>query len=349
MKQIIFINSNKAWGGGEKWHFNMARALAANGHRCRLITNNESELGDRADQAGLEIDRLGISRMSFLNPCTILAMYRLLKKSNSPNIIANLPSDIKLCIMAAKAAGAKKIIYRRGMPRDLKPTLLNKFIFSRVDIFIANSEEIKRTITRYFPELEKKTTIIFNGVHPLEQVNKTENKIFTLGNLGRLVDQKGQQHLIRIAKILKERNFNFKLLIGGSGPRRQKLQQLIKQNDLESCVNLIGLVPSEKFFPGIDLFLLTSHFEGTANALIEALQYQVPAIAFDISSNSEVIGNGVAGYLIPPFDEAEFADRIIRLAGDREDYEKLQKNGKALIVEKFDYSQKVSEVERLLQ
>ena len=351
MKRIAFFNSNKAWGGGEKWHFNMAMALKKQGHHCFLITNIESELAVKAKEAGFDVIEISVGNLSFLNPFKWFKLKKIFNEIKVQNVFMNLPSDVKLCAPIAKVAGVEKTIYRRGMPKDLKNNFINRFVFKRVDTFIANSMEIKRTITKNLPELDNKTQIIFNGVHPLEHEidkNKELSSPLILGNLGRLVEQKGQAQLIDIALELIEKRMHFEIHIAGKGPLQSELEKKIRGNNLGDYVKLLGHVKPEEFFNTLDIFVFTSHFEGSANALIESLQYNIPAIAWDISSNPEVIEDGVNGYLIKPFQVEDFAEKIVKLSEDKEKYQQLKEKAQLTIETKFNYSHKIQEVVNLL-
>lgn len=348
MKKVIFYNSNQAWGGGEKWHFNMAMELKSLGHQSVLITNPNSEIHKRSDNKSLDVIPITTTNLSFINPFKLFKLYRIFKNLKPDAIFLNLPSDVKVCAPIAKLAGVKKVIYRRGMPNPIRNTIINNFIYSKVDIIIANSNEIKKTVTMNMPHLEKKITIVYNGIHPVHFKPKTISPTFRLGNLGRLVEQKGQKHLIDIAKYLKEKQFPFTLSIAGKGQLEDELQDLIIKKNLQNEVKLIGHVEASDFFNSLDAFIFTSHFEGSANALIESLQYGIPPLAFDISSNPEVIVNGLNGYLIPPFDIKEMANRIINLCKNQETYNSMQVEGQKLINAKFLYSEKVKQVLELI-
>ena len=88
----------------------------------------------------------------------------------------------------------------------------------------------------------------------------------------------------------------------------------------------------------IDIFVLTSLHEGTSNVLIEAMAYQKPVVAFNISSNPELILHKETGLLVKPFDTGEFANSIITLAENREMAARYGKNARQRIREKFSTS-----------
>jgi len=348
MKTIVFFNTNEAWGGGEKWHLNMAISLKANSFKVIIICLPNSELAKMAKENDIDFIPISLTNLSFLNPVKILQVRSLLKKVNPFGIFMNLPRDVKICAPLAKSLGIAKVFYRRGMPHPLKNNLVNKFVFKNIDLFIANSEEIKKSIIQNCPELEEKTKIIYNGVIPKENIPKHMNEKLILGNIGRLVEQKGQRDLLKVAKTLKVMNFPFHLYIAGTGPMKEELEQTIKRYGLKDHVELLGHRPANEVFEMIDLFIFTSHFEGSANALIEALQYQKPVVAFDISSNPEVVENGREGILIPPFDCEKMALAITELSIQPELCESFRNNAKAKINSKFNYKNKIQEVIELI-
>lgn len=347
-KSIVFANSNLAWGGGEKWHYQMACALATKGYNVHLIVQPESELSKKVFPKEITLHYIKITKLSFLNIFKRAEIRKLLSNLAPKAIFLNLPADAKAFAPIAKNLGVNKVIYRRGMPHPLKRSLVNKYVFSNIDLFIANSNEIKKSIIKNFPENKEKTIIVYNGVEEKSHIlPKIENKLI-IGNLGRLVEQKGQKHLIEVAKILKKQEFNFKLLIAGTGPLKEQLEIEIKKNSLEDFVELTGHVNPDNFLSKIQLFVFTSYFEGSANALIEANQYGIPSIAFDISSNPEVVINEKNGFLIKPFDEKAMASKIIELGENHELYQKMHKNAKMIVNEKFLYSDKIKEIEKIL-
>jgi len=352
MKKILFINSNKAWGGGEKWHHNMSLAISNSEtkYEVSLLANHESELHYKLKQnKKIKTYSLNLSNISYLNPLKRFKAKQLLRRLKPDVIILNLPSDVKLFAPIAKKIGVEKVIYRRGMPHPIKKNYLNNLTYKNVDLFIANSIEIKKSIIQNYPEFESKVKIIYNGVDFRELTLKEVSSPIILGNLGRLVHQKGQIQLINLAKKLIEKSFNhFVIKIAGKGPLEEELNELIRKNELSEHIKMLGHIDTDSFFRKIDLFIFTSYFEGSANALIESLQYSIPAITFNISSNPEVIQDGENGYLVSVDDTEQMANKIIELSGDPKRYHKMQEACHKILTQKFIYSDKIKEFEEII-
>jgi glycosyltransferase involved in cell wall biosynthesis len=343
-KTIVFFNSNKAWGGGEKWHLTTCKEFKRRGFDTILVANETSEIAKRGMQEGQNVYRFRIGNLSFLNPIKIFIFYMFFKSKQVDAVIMNLPADLKVAGIAARLAGVKKIIYRRGMPHPLRNTFLNRFLFTRIlTHVVVNSKEIRRSLKvgneSWFPE--EKMVLIYNGVDTSKPVDKSR-KLFEkqgdeiiIGNAGRLTEQKGQKYLIELGKLLKADGLNFKILIAGEGELRESLQKMINENALQDQIKLLGHVSDMPgFFNSLDVFVFTSLYEGSANTLIETLQYGVPTIAWDVSSNPEIIENKISGYLVTTGNTKEIKLLIQNLNSERRSL--LSKNGIKKVADYFD-------------
>lgn len=358
-KTVCFFNSNKVWGGGEKWYYDTALFFRKEGYKVLVATNKKSELFERIKKTGISAYQIKIGNLSLLNIFKIIKISRLLKTNNVDCIILNLPSDVKAAGIAAKIARVKKIIYRRGLAVPVRNTFINRFLFRKViTTIIANSKEIKRTILHY-PELvpEDKICVIYNGIEPKNYNPVPGKKIYTkrsneivLGNVGRLVEQKGQKYLIEIARMLKEAGTNFKILIAGNGKLESVLKQLAARLEVNEHVQFIGFVKDIKtFIDSIDVFLLSSLHEGSANILIEVMAYQKPIVAFNISSNPEIIENGKTGFLVNFPDIKDFTEKTIFLMRNEKLREQFGKAGRVRVKNLFDQDRNLQELLELIK
>jgi glycosyltransferase involved in cell wall biosynthesis len=336
-KTIVFFNSNRAWGGGEKWHLTTCKEFKRRGFNTILVTNMHSQIAVKGIQERQNVYRFRVSNLSFLNPLKIFVFFLFFKTKKVDAVILNLPADLKVAGIAARMAGVPKIIYRRGMPHPLRDTWLNRFLFTKIlTHVVVNSQEIGRSLKQdnqaWFPE--EKMVLIYNGVDTSTPVDKTrklyvkQGNEIVIGNAGRLTEQKGQKYLIEIGKLLKDEGVDFKILIAGEGELRQSLQKMIDQSKLTDQVKLLGHVDDmPAFFNSLDVFAFTSLFEGSANTLIEVLHYDVPTVAWDISSNPEIIENDINGKLVKPFDVKEFREGLktaIKSLNQRKNQETLK-------------------------
>lgn len=355
--RICFFNTNMAWGGGEKWHLHAAKTFAENGYRVFAGVNRNSEFAQQLDPTFIEASlMLSVSNLSFLNPFKLLAIRRFLRRHRIDAIVLNLPIDLKLAGIAARWAGLRQIVFRRGMAVPVRNSLLNRYLYRRVVTHvIANSNEIKRTILIHNENLcpSEKLHVIYNGVDlnafPTH-LQASRNKVPVIGNAGRMVAQKGQSHLLQMAAELDRRGVAFKLVIGGKGDLEAALKKEAIDLGIAHKVEFCGFIEDmAAFFRSIDIYVLTSLHEGTANTGIEAMAWQKPMVGFDISSTPELISHNETGYLAPFANIDTLADHVETLCKDADLRMRLGANGRAAVEQKFDTERNLRRVMDLME
>lgn len=350
--KICFFNSTKRWGGGEKWHAEMAQELSNSGIKVLVAAGKDSDLLKRV-QGVLPFFEVRVRNLSFLNPFKLLQLRRHFLKEGVTAIILNLPSDLKTAGIAARMAGVEKIIYRRGSAIPVKDSRLNRILFRHVitDI-IANSEATKNTILQQNEKLfdPRRIHVIYNGINTnvsVEQQRPTDG-IVVLGVAARMVEQKGYDYLAEIALKLKNTKRQFKFRIAGTGPLEAKVKQWFHEKGLQSCVEFVGFVDDmNAFMQSIDVFLLPSKWEGFGYVLAEAMLNKRPIIAFNISSNPELVYHNKNGYLCEPFHTNEFAEYVCELIDNPEIRREFGEFGFNLVCSKFSIEQSVQNLRHL--
>lgn len=346
MIKLAFFNSSQSWGGGEKWHMESALYFSSlPNYQVFVFGAPDSELKKRInDHSHIKFIDFAVSNRSFLNPFKIRKLRTLFSDILLDILIINGSADMKIAAHAAHLAGIKRIIYRRGLAVDLKNNFINRFMLKNyVTEILANSIETKNTINRNNPKMfpEHKIKVIYNPIDTVQfladkakQNNTTDELV--IGNLGRLVPQKNQAFLIDLSHELSRRNIKHKILIGGIGALDQELETYSKQCNTQDNVHFLGFVNNlDSFFSQIDIFLLSSKWEGFGYVLAEAALFYKPTIAFNVSSNKELIDDGKTGYLIPLNNIVATIDTIKRLT-DPEVRAAFGNAGHQLVCERFD-------------
>lgn len=346
-KTICFFNTAIPWGGGEKWHFEMAKYLHESGHSVVIFCHKKSILFEKAKAHNIPYKTISNSNTSFLNPLKLLYFSKLLQKYQIGTLVLNLSQDVKSGGIAAKLAGVKRIIYRRGSAIPVRNSSLNRFLFKNIiDEVLVNSKATQDCILQNNKALFPKDyiTVIPNGIDGKTLVKKDFNPYYKrksseliLTNLGRLEEQKNQLFLVDVANELRDRGLDFHMIIGGSGRLEASIKAKINTYKLESFIKLVGFVenPKDLYMSG-DLFLLPSLWEGFGYVITEAGLSQKPTIAFDISSNPEVIVENKSGILVPANDVIAFCDAIMTFDKNRERIIEMGAFAQKHILDSFD-------------
>lgn len=362
---IAFCNSTLAWGGGEKWHLEASLGLARLGNKVILLAHPKGALYARAKENNTEnflLLPIEIHRLSFLNPFKLIEISNLLRKHQVESIILNLPQDLKAAGLAAKRAGVKSILYRRGSAIPVKNSFSNRYLYGKlIDKLIANSQATKNTVLFHNPDLidQKKIHILSNGIdtklfdmqmkkaHPRYRQGKEDKLI--IGSAGRLNHQKAQHLLIYLGHELKKRKLNFHIIIAGTGEREEELKKLSSSLDLDKEISFIGFLEDlSPFWHSLDIFILTSLWEGFGYVLLEAMLAGKGILAFDISNIPELVKNGENGLLFPLPENADLldkdgpqpdmslmADALESLNNDKEKMKKMGSAGRAFALPRF--------------
>jgi glycosyltransferase involved in cell wall biosynthesis len=344
--RICFFNSAISWGGGEKWHFDISSHFFMKDYDTLVVTNKKSELFKRLSKTSIPHLEQSISNLSFLNPVKILSLSRMFRREKVGTIIINLSSDLKAAGVAAKLAGVKNIIYRRGSAIAIRNTALNRFLFKRVVTqVIANSEETSRTI------LIKNKNLIEEDYdnQQLEVVYTRQEGEVIIGNAGRLSEEKGHIYLLQLARILKDKGYKFKILIAGTGKLKSKLLKLARYLQVEDEVNFLGFVENIRMFnQTIDIFVLSSLYEGFGYVLVEAMAERKPIVAFDIGSSAEIVINNKSGFLVESLNITDLAEKVEELINNKDLRIKMGESGRKRVEEVFTFEQTLAQVEDLI-
>lgn len=356
-KTVCFFNSCRTWGGGEKWHFDVATGLDLERFRVLAGVNHGSALHKRLERAGVPCSGFSLGNLSFINPFKVLRLAIWFRCNAVEAVVLNLPADLKAAGLAARLAGVPRIIYRRGSAIPVRNSLLNRLLFRHVVTeVIANSQETKRTIldnnARFIAA--ERIHVIYNGLD-LQAFDADccaqpqPGRELVLGHAGRLSRQKNQKDLIDLAARLKELGVEFRLLIAGSGELQPQLQDYARERGVAGEIDFLGFVSDIKaFMASIDVFVLTSLWEGFGYVLVEAMAAGRPVLAYRVSSNPEIVADDKSGYLVPLGDVNALADRVCELAAAAERRREMGAAGRARVERLFDLKKNLQEVAGLL-
>lgn len=169
-----------------------------------------------------------------------------------------------------------------------------------------------------------------------------------LGFLGRLEHkQKGVLFIPEILNKLQENRVEFSLTIAGKGVHKAVLRRELKSFIDSGAVRFAGALKREEiaaYFANIDVYLFPSQFEGSPNALIEAMMAGCVPAAWKLEGTTDfLIENGSTGVLASLGDCIGLADSIAQLDNERERLQTMSKNVSAGARKRFSVERVVSD------
>ncbi len=149
----------------------------------------------------------------------------------------------------------------------------------------------------------------------------------TLITACRLEAQKNPMMLVKIAKELKDKKFDYTFNIYGSGTFQKQMDEYIKKYQLDNVHIINGVTNLKPCYLNSDLYVITSNFEGFPLSVIEANSFSVPVIWKEMKDpTSSCVFNDVNGYIIDSNDPKEFANKIIEVLSNKEHLHKLKES-----------------------
>jgi L-malate glycosyltransferase len=213
------------------------------------------------------------------------------------------------------------------------------------DRVIAVSKSIRDYLINYEDVPADRIRVIPNGLPEKATSSPREFCGKVVGGAGRLVPQKNFERFLRIAHALQQIDAEYEFRIAGAGPLEDSLRRFAKELGLR--IEWLGAQTSlERFFGGIDFFLLTSDFEGLPMTVLEALQYGVPAAAMAVDGLKEEFTDEIA-LLDTASSDHEAAQQIhALLSNDHARIAQIQR-GSELVSTRFSARVQVRAIEEM--
>ncbi|AEG18538.1 glycosyltransferase [Methanobacterium paludis] len=146
-----------------------------------------------------------------------------------------------------------------------------------------------------------------------------ENELLILF-VGYLDTFKGIFELVDAFYGINKENKNVKLMMVGTGLKKDEIKKKISQLGLKSYVMLIGTVPHAEihsYYQMADVFVLPSHTEGFPLSVLEAMACKIPVLVTDVGGISEIIENGLNGFVVVSNDEHELTNKLKIITKDK--------------------------------
>ncbi len=174
------------------------------------------------------------------------------------------------------------------------------------------------------------------------------NDEFVIGFTGRLSKQKGLHILIEAFARFQSVRPGARLLLVGDGPQRAELERLAARLNIRSKIVITGFREGVADMLGaMDLFAMTSLWEGLSRSLVEAMYAKVPVIATDVGGTADALRTGETGWLVRPNDVEAVANALKDAALDRGKGEKMALRAHDWAVRTFDLRDMVRSISQL--
>lgn len=169
-----------------------------------------------------------------------------------------------------------------------------------------------------------------------------------IGNVGRFSPQKNPLDWVKIAGLVGKKETEVYFLLVGDGPLRSQVETQLELEGIRSRTIITGLrrdVP--ELLAAMDLFMLTSLWEGLPRVIPQAMAMGLPVLAYAVDGVAEIISTGVNGYTFQPGEVEKMAEACRALVQDPQSRIKIGAAGQASVVDEFDLEKMIERIEAL--
>lgn len=353
--RIVLVVKSLVGGGAEKVLVLLAKGFQAKGHEVFVITMSGKQSDVYTLSAG--INRIDIAKdISKSNPIlknwSLINALRSAVKLSEPDVVVSFVHLVNVRTIIALFGVDIPIVVSEHTDSRLARLpffwrVMRRLVYPFADTLVCVSEGVAKGF--YW---SKSLQVIYNPIElpSNRDINKKASlEVKLLGGMGRFHYAKGFDLLIDAFGKISDMYPYCNLIIYGDGAERRSLEQKVRELGLNHRISLPGFTcnPGERLSE-LDLFVVSSRWEGFCLVLVEALAQGVPCISFNCPSGpSEIIKNDYNGYLIEPNNIEALADSISLLINDVNRRESYIKNGYET-VGKFGLDEIVGQWEILL-
>ena len=334
-KSILLIVNTLYAGAGKILMF-VAEACARAGWNVTIATMYDENASDYNIE-GVNFVDFGISMESRMWRIQALKTIRRNVRALKPTIVCAFVSDVVFMTrLATLGLDLFYIAAERGDPYTLPAKWVKpvKWAYSKSDYSIFQLKGAQDFFSKYVRDNSEIIPNPYTTNAVVKPYVGMRNK--TVISVGRFVDQKGYDVLINAYKLFSAKHQDYKLILYGDGPLRNKLIDITLQLGLSESVLFPGFIHDvPKTICKDGMFVLSSRFEGIPNALIEAMSVGVPTISTDCSPGGPrfLTNNGQRGILISVDNVDAMANAMCYLADNEEKSQEYSRLGLEIIEE----------------
>ncbi|MGE3272007.1 MAG: glycosyltransferase [Chloroflexota bacterium] len=331
--KTLFLCQNLSVGGAEELILGASAALSDVGVQAGVVAlTRRGPIADEIAAAGVPV-HLAAGQPGPRDPAAFIRLVRLLQRERPDVVHTFLITASIYGRLAAFAAGvplvlaAEQNVYRQKPKRH---ALFERALAAKTFRVVACCQVVGDFYQRQVGVSAEKVAVIYNAVRfgarlqpedrgPARAALGLPPDALVLGTLGRLTEQKGQYVLLQALARLARSHPKLVLFLAGTGPLREALEDEADQLGIADRVRFLGMRRDrDNLYAAMDVFVLSSHWEGLSLALVEAMGAGRAVVASSVGGNPEVVTDGSTGLLVPPADPEALADVVADLVANVE-------------------------------
>ena len=338
MISVLFLIPTLDRGGAENVLVNLVNNLDQNKFKITVQTLFDKDAQKANLRKGIEYRTFlnsqfkGNSRLLALVPAGLL--YRFIVKKRYDIVVSYLEGPTTHILAGCPFQDTKKVAWVHVQMDNMRQLsvgfksgteAINTYkTFDRI-VFVADT--VKQSFEKVAGVTFQNTETLYNTLDTDEIVEKSHESLsetefndheFNMISVGRIINAKGYDRLVRIHKRLVSEGYKIHTYILGSGSEQESIEKYLQENSLTDSFTFLGFNENPyKYVAKADLFVCSSRREGFSTAVSEALVLGVPVVSTDCSGAYELLGNNEYG-IVTKSDEESLYQGIKRVLDDSE-------------------------------
>lgn len=321
--KVFHIVSNKVWGGGEQYVYDLCQHLIADGNEVMVICRSVPVIINRYNSLGIPTKILPLR--GIVDIISVIQMTYILKNCGSCIVHVHNFKDAFTAAFSRKISGNDtcQIIMTRHLVKPAKKNILYNWLYKQIDSLIVISSIVKDTLLSNRPSIpEDKIKLIPNSVYInapqknfcLKEIIGVKENTTILMYHGRLSPEKGLDVLFDAISKIKKTTQPFCLVVVGHGEDKY-VQDLKKKSDSLGITPLVHILGFKKdisdYINQADIGIIPSTWqEPFSLACLEYMALGKCVITTNNGGQKDFIKDGVNGFLVPPSNSDMLANVI---------------------------------------
>jgi L-malate glycosyltransferase len=337
---VLHVDPERGWGGGEVQVVTLLRELAARGHRSRLAADPRGRLAREAAALGIEVVPLRVA-----NNVDVRAGLRLRGLLGRDDVVHFHTARAHALAPFCRGGDARLVVTRR-MDYVPRGGPYARWLYNRaVDVVIAISEGVRQALVRGGVRAER-IRVVPSGIDPAAVqasagAGEPQRRAWGIAPddvlvlvLGALERRKGHAILLAAARQLASTQPRLRYVFCGAGREEAALRRLAEP--LRGTVVFAGQQTHVAgCLAAADIVAMPSLKEGLGVAALEAMAAERPVVASRVGGLAEAVVDGESGLLVTPGDPAPLAYAIAALIADPALRRRLAESGRARVLARY--------------
>ncbi|WP_153637442.1 glycosyltransferase [Marinobacter salsuginis] len=348
--RVLHVTLNMGIGGTEQVIRQLVMGMETEGVESEILCIDGciGAIGEGLQQVGITVHKL--KRRQGFDWSLIAGIRKRLRAGRFDVVHCHQYTPWLYGWLAALGTPARVVFTEHGRLHPdryrYKAMLVNPVMAMFTTTIVSISSATKEALVRFEFIPRKKIRVIYNGTSALKRNDIEAQKVrdnlgipkdaFVVGTVSRLDPVKNQSMMLRAFKEFSEKYPDSYLLMVGDGSDKEKLISLATELGISERTMFTGFINNPiHYLSAMDVFLLSSHTEGTSMTLLEAMSLEIPSVATQVGGNPEIIENGVTGILTEPDSSQSFAEALEKLCQDGPARKSMGKAAQQRFTERF--------------